>query len=204
MISAGGQEIVEAGGVARGVTVKAGGLIPGRRRRAITSGLTIAGGKAVIAGTVATGQTIGFTGTAAVLELDNLAGFHAAISGLNLATQKLDLGGFAFSSGEMATWTQSGTSGTLTVHDGAKTASLKLIGTYVTSDFQLASDGHGGTFVADPAADAPTSDPAPVRFVAAVAGLDSGRGLPGGGAGHAAGTTLIGVAPLPTAVGSGR
>ena len=36
---------------------------------------------------------------------------------------------------------------TLTVLAGAKTASLTLAGSYGTSNFALASDGAGGTFV---------------------------------------------------------
>ena len=48
------------------------------------------------------------------------------------------MGGFVHSSAETAAWVQSGTSGTLTVHDGTQTASLTLIGTYATSDFSVA------------------------------------------------------------------
>ena len=94
-------------------------------------------------------------------KLDNLADFHAAISGLNVSTQKVDLGGFKYSTSETVAWAQSGTSWTLTVKDGAKTATLKLIGSYVGSDFHLSNDGHGDTTVADPPAASPTTDPAP-------------------------------------------
>jgi hypothetical protein len=38
-------------------------------------------------------------------------------------------------------------SGTLSVHDGGLTANLTLLGKYVTSDFALANDAHGGSFV---------------------------------------------------------
>jgi hypothetical protein len=40
----------------------------------------------------------------------------------------------------------------LTVSDGGQVANLTLIGTYATSDFALAGDGHGGTYVFDPPA----------------------------------------------------
>ena len=44
-----------------------------------------------------------------------------------------EIGGFTYSSGESVSWAQSGTSGTLTVSDGARTASLTLDGTPVYS-----------------------------------------------------------------------
>jgi hypothetical protein len=113
---------------------------------------------------MAAGQIVDFLGTAGVLALDNLAGFHAKISGLGTPNEKIDLGGFAFSAGETAAWTQSGTSGTLTVSDGVKTAKLTLIGTYADGSFNLADDGHGGTFVTDP----------PARLVATLATLHAG------------------------------
>ena len=60
-----------------------------------------------------------------------------------------DLGGFAFSAGETRSFTEAGslTSGTLTVVDGGQTANLTLLGNYVTSNFVLSNDWHGGTFV---------------------------------------------------------
>ena len=127
---------------------------------------------------MAAGQTVSFVGAAGVLRLDNLPAFHAKISGLTSANQKLDLGGFAFSSGETVTWTQSGTSGTLTVHDGANTATLSPIGTYTNSSFNLHADGHGGTYVSDPPAAGPDTAAAPpaIRFAQALAGFDGGRG----------------------------
>ncbi len=132
MVDAGGREVVLAGG-------------------SISGGLTLSGGAAVISGAMAAGQTVRFVGAGGVLELANLPAFGAAISGLTLPSQKLDLDGFVYHSAtETAVWTQSGTSGTLTVSDGAKIATLDLIGSYATSDFQLSSDGHGGTFVVDP------------------------------------------------------
>ena len=72
-----------------------------------------------------------------MLELDNLPGFAAKISGMSKATQQVDLGGFTFTVSESVTWAQAGTSGTLTVTDGAKVAHLTLIGTYATADFML-------------------------------------------------------------------
>jgi hypothetical protein len=137
-----------------------------------------------------------------VLQLDNLAGFDAAISGLSAPAQKIDLKGFAFSSGETATWTQAGSSGTLTVNDGAKSASLTLIGTYVTSKFHLAADGHGGTFVSDPrSAPAHGAPPASIRLAQSIAGLPGGR-YDRGAAVHA-GTSAVPPTPPLIPIGSG-
>ena len=43
------------------------------------------------------------------------------------------------------------TSGTLTVSDNAgHTANITLLGNYMASQFNIATDGHGGTIVFDP------------------------------------------------------
>jgi len=115
----------------------------------VLNGLRISGGTAVISGSVASGQTMTFVGSGGDLALYNLSGFAAVISGFSTGDQ-IDLGGFAFSSnGETRTFTEAAnkTSGTLTVVDGGKTASLTLAGSYVTSAFMLTNDGAGGTFV---------------------------------------------------------
>jgi hypothetical protein len=86
-----------------------------------------------------------------VLVLANLPGFGAKIAGMTGTGQEVDLVGFAYSSAtESASWSQGAGGGTLTVTDGAQVATLSLIGTYVTSNFVLSTDGHGGTFVVDP------------------------------------------------------
>jgi autotransporter passenger strand-loop-strand repeat protein len=183
----GGTETVASGGVAVAATISGGTLVVSSGG-ALSGGLTIQGGRAIVSGAVAAGQTVTFTG-AGVLELDNLAGFHAVISGLTTSSQKVDLGGFAYSSSETATWTQAGTSGTLSVVDGAKVATLTLIGTYATSNFQLAADGHGGTFLFDPPPpEQATAAPAATRFAQALAGFGGGRSGAGFAAVHAGGT----------------
>jgi hypothetical protein len=196
VIEAGGSETVVGGADAVGAKLSGGTLIVSAVG-VISGGLTIEAGKAVISGTVGAFQAVKFTGSDGTLELDNLAGFHAKISGLTTSTQKIDLGGLAFSSAEKASWTQSGTSGTLTVHDGGTTATLVLIGAYATSDFKLSDDGHGGTFVKDP-------HPAPTaRLVEAMAGLPGGRAGVDSTVVHAGGSALATV-PLPIAIASGR
>jgi autotransporter passenger strand-loop-strand repeat protein len=152
VISNGGREVVLVDGVAATTTVSAGGTLAVLLGGRLSGGLTIEGGVALIAGTMASGQTVSFTGASGLLALENLSAFQARVAGLSATGQKIDLTGFAFSSGETVSWAQSGTSGTLTVRDGAKIARLTLVGTYATSDFDLATNGASGTYVTDPRA----------------------------------------------------
>ena len=101
---------------------------------------------------MAAGQTVSFTASGGDIVLDNPAAFSASIAGMTNASDKIDLGGFTYGAGETVSWTEAAgnTSGTLTVTDGSKTASLTLLGSYVTSDFSLSDDGIGGTYVVDP------------------------------------------------------
>jgi autotransporter passenger strand-loop-strand repeat protein len=134
LIGYGGKEVVSSGGAADEATVFAGGALIVSSGGSLVGGLAIRAGEGVISGTIAAGQTVDFTGTAGMLALDNLAGFRAVISGLSARGQEIDLGGFAYGgSKEAVSWTQSGTSGTLTVSDGAQTAHLTLIGTATSS-----------------------------------------------------------------------
>jgi len=142
--------VVEADALASGVTVE-GELIVSAGA-AVAGGLTLNGGEAVISGTVGAGQTISFTASGGDLVIDSVSTFSASIGGMTDASDKIDLGGFTYGAGETVSWTEAAgnTSGTLTVTDGAKTASLTLLGSYVTSDFSLSDDGIGGTHVVDP------------------------------------------------------
>ena len=203
MISSGGREIVLAGGTAAGANLFAGGTLMVRAGGTVSGGLTISAGQATILGAMGSGQTVSFAGAAGTLALNNLPAFSASIAGLSVAAQKIDLGGFTFSAGETVGWTQSGTSGTLTVQDGPQTANLTLIGTYVVGDFHLANDKHGGTFVTDPRPP-PHAVPAATRFVQAVAGFEGGRAAAGVAAIHDGGTALIGTSPLVGVATSGR
>ena len=171
LVDSGGHEVVEAHATASNAGIGVGGLLTVWSGGAVAGGLKLFGGRAVISGTAAAGQTVTFAGATAVLELDNLASFSAKISGMSQATQQVDLGGFAFSSGETVSWAQSGTSGTLTVTDGAKVAHLTLIGTYVTGDFHLSNDTHGGTLVDDPPVLQAAAPAAAAGFVQAIASL---------------------------------
>jgi hypothetical protein len=88
------------------------------------------------------------------LRLDDAIQYGGLVAGFGLPDQ-LDLTGISFVSGiTSANFVESGgnTSGTLTVTDGTHTAQITLLGQYVTGNFHLQNDGHGGTLVLDPPA----------------------------------------------------
>ena len=145
----------------------------------------------------------GNSGTTGELQIDNLTDFRAKIGGLGGAGDKIDLGGFAFSStGETVSWIQTGTSGTLTVHDGTKVAHLSLIGTYAKGDFNLAADGDGGTLISDPGG-VPAAALAATRFVESVAGFHGPREMRAGIGVKSGAVPLLSAAPLVTDATSG-
>jgi antigen 43 len=140
VISKGGTLTVSSGGTVTAATLR-GGTLTELANGKMSGGLTISSGTANISGTVASGQEILFSGPGD-LALYNLAGFHATIGGFSTG-DKFDLGGFGYTTSE----TEVFSAGTLTVTDGAQVAKLTLLGSYVTSDFALSTDNHGGTFV---------------------------------------------------------
>ncbi|MGC2411790.1 MAG: NF038122 family metalloprotease, partial [Stellaceae bacterium] len=164
-INSGGSEIVSAGGVASGVTVKAGGIqaifAGGTARRTVLSGGTETVHGKAIGGTihgglfeVASGGTAsGFVSfvSGGTLQLDAGASFTGAIKGFAIP-DGIDLRSVAFGAGTTKSFTEaaSHTSGTLTVTSGTHTVHLTLLGVYSTSNFNLATDNHGGTLVTDP------------------------------------------------------
>lgn len=94
-----------------------------------------------------------FAGQSGTLELDQSQSFTGQISGFAGGDQ-IDLADIAFDS-KLATLGYSvnsgNTGGTLSVSDGTHTANLALLGSYMASNFAMASDGHGGTAVTDSA-----------------------------------------------------
>jgi len=203
VVSSGGHEGVHAGAVTKGATVSAGGLLQVSPGGGVAGGLTIAGGEAIIDGHMYAGQTVHFTGSAGTLKLNNLTAFKAQISGLHASLQKIDLGDFAFSTGETVSWTQTGTSGTLTVSDGAQTADLTLVGTYATGNFQLSDDKHGGTFIVDPPLTRTGAGRAAAGFVQAMAVFGGGAAT-GPASVRSHDTLLISAASLTPSPSSGR
>jgi hypothetical protein len=91
------------------------------------------------------------------LRIDGTGSFGASISGFAQPDQ-LDFSAIAFGSGTSVGFVEASNnlSGTMTVTNGIDTASLTLLGQYTAAQFNLASDGHGGTLVTDPPAVAMT------------------------------------------------
>jgi autotransporter passenger strand-loop-strand repeat protein len=134
-ISSGGTEVVSSGGALDGATL-AGGTLE------ITSGAILGSG------------TIGYA-SGGVLRLDDSQSFGTTISGFGIPGG-IDLVDVAYNSATTTLNFQeaiSNLSGTLTVNDGAHVATLTLLGQYVTGQFHMANDGHGGTMVTDPPVD---------------------------------------------------
>ncbi len=168
VISQGGKEYVNSNGIDIGMVISSGGLAFISSGGTMSGGTLISGASLLVysGGTVKAGpddlrrhrhnlrcgrrwsRTITFAGSGGDLAIDNLANFHATIGGYSTGDE-FDLGGFSYSSSETRSFTEAGslTSGTLTVTDGAQVAHLTLLGSYVTSNFALSNDTHGGTFV---------------------------------------------------------
>jgi hypothetical protein len=88
----------------------------------------------------ATGQLADFLATTGLLDLNSPAAFHGLIAGFGGA-DAIDLIATA-ATGE--TFSQ----GVLSIDNGSKVvASLRLEGSYTTSDFHLSNDGLGGTMI---------------------------------------------------------
>jgi len=97
----------------------------------------------------ASSQTITFAGTAGTLKLDDAVAFTGKILGLT-GSDSLDLVDINYGANTTATFLGNTNGGTLTVTDGNHTANIALVGNYLSSNWDLSSDGHGGTIVVDP------------------------------------------------------
>jgi hypothetical protein len=153
---------------------------------------------------VSSAETVTFAGSSADLVLSSYQTFSGKIGGMASATQRVDLAGFAYSSGATVSFVEapSNTGGTLTLSNGSQVATLTLLGAYVTSNFKLTNDGHGGTYVADPPA--ASTAPGLARFVQAMAVFGGVTALPDPGVFHGAHSHGVLNAPalLPTAATS--
>ena len=166
-VLAGGEEFVASGGSASATTVSSGGVLyvssGGVANHAVIDnggtayvssggtaiGTIFSGGTEVMsAGAVASG-TFDFASNGDLV-IDQTSGtFGASISGLTNSGQILDFANIA-SSGASVSYSNSGTSGTLTVTNGTNSVSVNLIGTYSAGSFKSANDGSGGIEVYDP------------------------------------------------------
>jgi hypothetical protein len=93
-----------------------------------------------------------FAGPTGTLQLDQSQSFAGTVAGFG-GQDQIDLSDIAFGAtttlGYAANFSNTG--GALTVSDGTHTANLALLGQYAAGNFAMASDGHGGTMIADPA-----------------------------------------------------
>ena len=112
------------------------------------SAVTIAGGGSAEIDGPGT-QLVTFTGVTGTLRIDHALGFSGQISGL-AGADALDLSDLSYGTSTTATFSGNTTGGTLTVSDGIHTASISLLGNYLSSGWTLSSDGQGGTVVVDP------------------------------------------------------
>ncbi len=97
------------------------------------------------------GQPVTFAGATGTLILENAVGFTGQVSGLS-GSDALDLSDVSYSANTTATFSGNANGGTLTITDGAHTANVALVGNYLSSNWDLSSDGNGGTIVVDPVA----------------------------------------------------
>ena len=151
VVSNGGGQYVWQDAVDNNVTVGSGGFAYVFGGGAV-NGATLNGGLLRIAEDGTAGSsTITFTSAGGTLQLDDAENFDGAISGFGVPGA-IDLVDIAF--GVQTTMNYlpgaGNTSGTLIVSDGTHTASLLLFGQYLAANFNLASNGAGGTLVTDP------------------------------------------------------
>ena len=111
--------------------------------------------KMEVAGGASISGPITFKNAGGILQLDDSQHFHGLIAGFASpkgVIEEIDLGDITFGKQTKVSFKEDKNhlSGTLTVTNGTQTASLTLLGQYSTGNFNLASDGHGGTMVTDP------------------------------------------------------
>jgi autotransporter passenger strand-loop-strand repeat protein len=143
-VDSGSLETVLSGGVARSAVISGGTL------DIKSGGSTIP----TSVGAMNNAATVTFaTSGGGTLLLESSLTFSGLVAGFG-KPDRLDFRDIGFTSGvTSATWTQNFTNrGTLAVTSGTETADITLLGQYVTADFRVSTDGHGGTFVTDPPA----------------------------------------------------
>ncbi|TWC06727.1 autotransporter passenger strand-loop-strand repeat protein [Bradyrhizobium macuxiense] len=99
----------------------------------------------------ASNAAVSFQGSTGTLKLDNSASFSGTVAGMT-DSDAIDFANIGFANVQTPSFSGNTSGGTLTVTDGTVTASIALLGNYMTSTFTTSSDGHGGTLVVDPPA----------------------------------------------------
>jgi hypothetical protein len=104
---------------------------------------------------------VSFAAAAGTLQLDasssnNGSGYTGSIANFggpaHTAQDHIDLRDISYGAQTTLLWTENGsnTGGILAVGDGTHAANLALLGSYVTANFSMTSDSHGGTLITDP------------------------------------------------------
>jgi autotransporter passenger strand-loop-strand repeat protein len=158
-----GGRIVYAGGTFTGVTVSSGSfeaIAKGTTVKALqvgagvtltvssgatASATTLSGGTEIVASGGKIGGAVTFAKNTTKGELEILGAKSAALKVSGFAkTDTIDLAGFAFKGAKLSFVENKGkTQGTLTITDGALTATVTLFGQYVAGGFKLAAAGAG-------------------------------------------------------------
>jgi hypothetical protein len=144
---------------AGGLWVVGGGKITLGGGNSFSGGLYLNGATVELAGAGAagTGAITFVEGATSTLLIDTAAAVPTSrISGFD-AGDRIDLGFHDLAMGDYLVWTQAGPAGgtlALVGPAGTAIAALALEGRHTSVAFSAASDGHGGTFLAGPAANA--------------------------------------------------
>jgi autotransporter passenger strand-loop-strand repeat protein len=125
---------------------------------------TVSAGQTETSLIVLSGGTLNVLSGGIVINTLDSGGAVNISSGGATKPDQLDLKDIAFGTGTSATFTPAsgGTSGTLTVTDGAHTANIELLGQYTAGQFTATSDNNGGTIISDPPPGVAASEPTAV------------------------------------------
>jgi autotransporter passenger strand-loop-strand repeat protein len=144
-------EIDGHGSATGSTTVMSGGTVDVRSAGTLNGG-TLSGGLIEImsGGIVGTNEFDFATSAGGTLQLDDSQHFGGVISGFGVPGG-IDLRDIAFGTGTMVGYSSNtSSSGVLTVTSGAEVATINLLGQYTAANFNIQTDGHGGTLVTDP------------------------------------------------------
>jgi hypothetical protein len=182
----GSANALDGGTISSGSTVEVnGGTILTLNGAIINRGtLLVNGGVLDVAGTLTGGTTeISGAGKATIeqassesvafvsnstgqLVLNQATGYTGEVSGFG-TTQSIDLTDLDFAAGVTISYASSNrhnSAGVLTITEGTQTVHLDLEGSYTLANFQVASDGNGGTLLTDPTVDTQAPGGAPATI----------------------------------------
>ena len=142
MLGSGGLAFVSSAGTLNGGNLVSGATLTVSSGGSLLGMLTLSGGLAVISAAVGASTGVTYVGPGGKVALAAPTNFQATISGFGTA-DTIDLTAMAYSPAMTLTYA----AGMLTVISGAQVVNLKMAGSYVTSNFSLATDGAAGTLI---------------------------------------------------------